>query len=94
MTLFSEYFYEKYKHPDNAKKLKIEGEFTFDFYVNESGEIVTDSIKVISGVCKECDKLALKIIREAPIGITGHRGVIEQNFAFILSYKTVTILKE
>jgi hypothetical protein len=93
MTSFYQYFYSRYKHPESAGIKKIEGHFIVDFYVNREGEIDKDSIKLISGVCPECDTLALKIIRETPKGITGHTNVSEQNCTFILSYKKVTVPK-
>jgi hypothetical protein len=64
MTRFSQYFYERYKHPESARVKKIEGELIVDFYINNQEEMVADSIKLISGVSAECDSLALKIIKE------------------------------
>lgn len=64
-----EYISQQLVYPDSAKINGIEGRVILRFKVKASGEI--DEIEVLRSLSKDCDKEAIRIIKEMPLWMPG-----------------------
>ncbi len=68
---FKKYIQKNLKYPEEAKKLKIEGEVLINFTVDDAGR-VTDP-KIISGVDSLLNIEALRVVNSSPLWIPGKK---------------------
>jgi TonB family protein len=57
---------EGFKYPEEALKNRVQGQVDVGFQVNKEGHIIDSTIQVITGLSKELDEEAIKILENAP----------------------------
>ena len=66
---FYKYLSKKLKYPKNSQKQGIEGRVFVEFIVEKDGSI--SNARIIKGINRECNKEALRVIRNMPNWISG-----------------------
>ncbi len=59
----TKYFSDNLQYPEEAKRLKIEGQVQVDFIVTKNGDV--KDVKVIKGIGGGCDEEAVRLIKES-----------------------------
>jgi len=68
---FKKYLQKNLKYPEEAKKLKIEGEVLINFTVDDAGRVIDP--KIVSGVDSLLNTEALRIVSSSPLWIPGKK---------------------
>lgn len=79
LPAFHEYLKKELEYPEKALQDRTEGTVKLKFTVTATGSI--ENLKVVSGLSKECDAEAMRLVREGPAwfpGITGGRRTAQQ----------------
>ncbi|WP_188547630.1 TonB family protein [Hymenobacter qilianensis] len=79
LPAFHEYLKEELQYPEKALRDRTQGTVKLRFTVAASGAI--EDLKVVSGLSKECDEEAMRLVREGPAwfpGIIGGRRTAQQ----------------
>jgi TonB family protein len=61
---FEEYLKKELKYPEEAESRHLEGTVKLKFTVTANGAL--EDVKVVSGLSKECDEEAIRLLREGP----------------------------
>ena len=63
-TNFNEYIAQNLKQPEDVKEKTASGEVELSFEVNKEGQAV--NIRVEKSLCENCDKEAVRLLKEGP----------------------------
>jgi TonB family protein len=71
MEKFYQFVFKNLNYPGEARKRGITGKMFVEFVVDSTGNIPTEEVKVIKGLCESCDREVIRVIRMSPRWIPG-----------------------
>ena len=74
MQSFYKYLADNIRYPNEVKNGKPGGRVMVEFFVDSTGRIPTDSIRIKKAACKPCNEEAIRLVKGSPQWKPGRQG--------------------